>query len=58
MRRESRLVVIPGTWLNDVERLLETAPRPTSAKTRAAIARGKRIIAKVRKTRIVGLGTK
>lgn len=55
MPNHPKLIVIPGTFLDAVDRLLKTAPPPKSAKDRAEIAKGKRIIAKARKTRVVGL---
>jgi hypothetical protein len=38
------MIVVPGTFLDAVEKLLHTAPPPKTAKDKAAFAKAKRII--------------
>lgn len=55
MANRPKLIVIPGRFLDAVERLLNTAPPMKSAEDRAEIAKGKRIIERARRTRVTGV---
>ena len=49
MPNHPKLIVIPGTFLDAVEKLLRTAPPPKGAKDKADFARAKQIIKRTRK---------
>ena len=49
MANHPKMIVIPGTFLDAVEKLLRTAPPPKGAKDKADFARAKRIIKRTRK---------
>ncbi len=49
MANHPKLIVIPGTFLDAVEKLLHTAPPPKTARDRADRQRAARIVKAVRK---------
>jgi hypothetical protein len=48
MANHPKLLVIPGTFLDAVEKLLKTAPPPKTAKARAQLERDKETVAGIR----------
>ena len=53
MANHPKLIIVQGTFLDTVEKLLNTPPPPKGAADKAAYANAKRIIKKVRNTEVV-----
>lgn len=53
MANPTKLFLVPRTYLDDVENMLTTAPRPRTAKDQAAFAKACRIIEKTRRQEVV-----